>query len=131
MFKSAFWGLVLGGLAGLAVLAVVYLPGLAVGVSRQEVLDGFRLLVAPALVGGLLLGVAAGVVRERRPLRLLLLAFGLYPLLTIGTIAILGHSLAWQTLLVAAFMAVAYLPFVFVPVSLGVLTLERVTRPAR
>lgn len=128
MFKSMLWGLILGGGAGLAVLGIVYLPGFAYGVTQRELLEGFQLLVAPALVGGLLLGAAAGLLHEKRRLRLLLLAFGLYPLLTIGTIAVLGHTLAWQTLLVAAFMAFAYFPIVFVPVGAGVLALERLTR---
>lgn len=128
MFKSVFWGVLLGALAGLAVVGIVYLPGLPYGVSRTELMEGLRLLLLPGLAGGLVLGAAAGRIREKRRFRLLLLALALYPIVTVGSIAVFGGSLAWQTLLVAAFMACAYFPIVFVPVGAGVLALERLTR---
>lgn len=129
MFRAIVWGLVLGALASLVVLSIVYVRILPFGASPKNWFDSWHLFVPPGLAGGLLLGVAAGIVRKRRRLWLLLLALGLYPLLAVGTVAVLGDWYAWQMLVVALFTAVAYFPIVFLPVSVGVLLLERLTRP--
>jgi hypothetical protein len=126
--RSILWGLSLGAVAGLFVLTIVYLRAVPAGVSPKNWVDGLSLFVPPGLAGGLLLGAAAGIVQKRRRRWLLLLALGLYPLIAIATIALRGDWFAWQALVVGAFVAVGYFPIVFVPVGIGVLVLERVTR---
>jgi hypothetical protein len=128
MFKSVLWGAFLGTLAGIVVLAIAYLPAVGVVTSR-EVWDGVRLLVFPAITGGVLMGVPAARVRAHRVLWLLGIAFALYPLVGIGTVMVFSGGF-WAGLIYGTFMSVAYFPIVCVPLALGTLLLERVTRPA-